>query len=76
MTGTPAASSCSQRQRLAEVVQQHLQRISQLSRATSEALANGNENLMQALDKEVELEIGAKERALGALREHRKEHGC
>ena len=38
--------------------------------------ANRNENLVSELDKLVENALGAKERALGALRQHRKEHGC
>ncbi len=68
--------ACPERRRLIEVVQHHLIRIAELSHATAEALTNGNENLTRELDKEVENEIGAKERALGALRQHREEHGC
>jgi hypothetical protein len=30
----------------------------------------------QALDKDLENAVGAKERAFGALSQHRKEHGC
>jgi hypothetical protein len=29
-----------------------------------------------AIDKEIENTLGEKERALGALREHQREHGC
>ncbi|HJT88833.1 MAG TPA: hypothetical protein VJ732_13280 [Bryobacteraceae bacterium] len=68
--------ACLEQQRLIDVVLGHLTRISELSRATGDALSNRNENLARALDKQVETEIGAKERALGALRQHRQEHGC
>ena len=69
-------SPCLRQQELIEDVQRHLMRISELSRATAEALAAGSEGLAAELDKEVELELGVKERAMGALYQHRKEHGC
>jgi hypothetical protein len=72
----PDSPPCTEQQRLIEEVQMHLLRISELSRAMADAVANRNENLTRELDKEAEREIGEKERALGALRQHRKEHGC
>jgi hypothetical protein len=57
-------------------VQGHLIRISELTRAVSEALASDAENLAAELDRQVDLEIGLKERAMGALHEHPREHGC
>jgi phage shock protein A len=71
-----APRSCPERQRLMGKVQQHLIRIAELSHAAADALANGNENLVREVDSLVEHELGAKERALGALRQHREEHGC
>jgi hypothetical protein len=59
-----------------EQVQDHLIRIADLSRATAEAVANESENLVRELDKQVEREIGSKERAIGRLRQHREDHGC
>lgn len=67
---------CPQQQKLIEEVQDHLIRIAELSRATADAVANRNENLTRELDKQVEAEVGKKERALGRLRQHREEHGC
>jgi len=75
MSETPA-SECAQKQTLMQHVQDHLIRIAELSRATAEAIANEAENLVRELDKQVEREIGAKERCLGALRQHRHDHGC
>ena len=68
--------ACIEQQRLIAEVQQHLKRIAELTRATSEAVANRNENLTSELDRQTEQELGKKERALGALRQHRKDHGC
>ena len=67
---------CPDQQKLMADVQDHLMQISQLTRAVAEALANGNENFAAELDKQVDLELGKKERAMGALHQHRKEHGC
>jgi hypothetical protein len=67
---------CLRQQELIEEVQGSLMRISELTRTIAEALASGNENFAAELDKEVDLELGRKERAMGALHEHRKEHGC
>jgi hypothetical protein len=57
-------------------VQSHLLRISELVRAIAQALTDGNENLAADLDKQVDLELGLKERGMGALHQHRNEHGC
>jgi hypothetical protein len=67
---------CVEQQTLIETIQAHLLRIAELSRATSEALENRNLNFARQLDQEVETELGAKERAFGALQQHRKDHGC
>ena len=74
MADTP--SPCRRQQELVEDVQRHLIRISELTRAVAEALANKNENLAAELDRQVDLELGLKERGMGALHQHRKEHGC
>ena len=59
-----------------EKVQRHLLNISELAGRIAESIANRNENTAAELDKQVDLELGLKERAMGALHEHRKEHGC
>lgn len=51
-------------------------RISELTRSIADALTNGDEDSASELDKQVDLEFGRKERAMGALHEHRREHGC
>jgi hypothetical protein len=72
----PTPAACRQQQELIDKVQEHLIRIADLSRATAEAVAHRNEHMTRELDREVEEEIGKKERALGALRQHRADHGC
>ena len=70
------AISCERQRELTIHVHHHLIRISELSRAAADAVVNRYENLARELDVQLEDELGAKERALGALQEHRKEHGC
>ena len=67
---------CLAQQKLITAVQDHLMQVCKLTRAIAEALTNGNENFAAELDKQVDLEFGKKERAMGALHQHRKEHGC
>jgi hypothetical protein len=74
MSNLPPA--CLRQQELIADVQGHLIRLSELARFTSAAVAAGNENTVAELDRQFEEEVGEKERAMGALREHRKMHGC
>ena len=67
---------CARQQELNEEVQRHLKRIAELAHAEVDALQDRHTNLWLKLDKEIELEIGEKERCIGALNEHRREHGC
>lgn len=72
----PTKPACLEQQRLIDCVQERLIRIIELTHALQEAVANRNENLTRKIDQEIEEEIGGKERALGALRQHQKDHGC
>jgi hypothetical protein len=67
---------CVRQQELIEQVQQHLIRLSELARREASLVATEEEAVWLAVDKEIENELGEKERALGALREHQREHGC
>lgn len=71
-----AIPPCLEQQELLKAVLGHLEKLSQLAQAAKAALGNGNEKLAFELDAQVESELGAKERAMGALRQHRIEHGC
>jgi hypothetical protein len=69
-------SICLRQQELIRETQRHLIRLAELAKQESEAIASRNESLILALDQDIENTLGLKERALGALSEHRKEHGC
>ena len=56
--------------------QRHLMQLADLAKRESEAIASRDENLILALDHEIENTLGLKERSLGGLHEHRNEHGC
>lgn len=49
---------------------------SELTRGIAEALKNHDGIFAAELDKQVDLEFGLKERGMGALHQHGKEHGC
>ncbi len=68
-------TDCPEQMRLIEKVRFHLKRIAELSDLTAGALGMDMERVTE-FDKQTELEIGEKERALGALRQHTFEHGC
>ena len=53
-----------------------LQLITGLTSAQLEAFQAQDQALFMRLDKELENAMGAKERAVGAMRQHAKEHGC
>ena len=67
---------CSRQQQFIEQVQRHLIRLSELAREEALIIASQNDNTWLAIDKQIEHELGEKERCLGALHEHRAEHGC
>lgn len=53
--------------------------LEQLRQLTSRQLAVFDANILSEfgkLDRELELTVGRKERAIGALRQHAAEHGC
>jgi hypothetical protein len=75
MEGTQV-SMCPRQAELIEEVRIYLQRLAELAHAEAEALQCGHQGLWREIDQEIENVIGEKERAIGALNEHRTEHGC
>ena len=69
-------SICLRHEELVLETQRHLMRLAELAKLEADAIASRNESLILALDQDIENTLGLKERALGALHEHRKEHGC
>lgn len=62
--------------RLQSEVSTILRVITELTSAQLEAFQIQDQALFMRLDKKLENAMGAKERAVGAMREHAKEHGC
>ena len=71
-----AEERCAQYARLQSEVAEILQLIANLTSGQLEAFQTKDQALFIRLDKELENAMGAKERAVGAMRQHAKEHGC
>jgi hypothetical protein len=67
---------CSRQEELVAETQRHLVRLAELAKQEAEAIASRDEALILALDQDIENTLGLKERALGALHEHRNTHNC
>ena len=67
---------CPKQRELIGRVQSHLERLTELMGFASVALEHGQQNTSMEIDRQIENELGAKERAMGALNEHRSQHGC
>ncbi len=67
-------TDCPRCRELYEKVQNQLRTLGELIHAEREAVANKSENLWLALDRQLEEEFGAKERAMGALSDHMHHH--
>jgi hypothetical protein len=71
-----ASVGCIKKQELLAAVEAQLEIIAELARAEVVAIKGDTDNAWAEIDNQIELAIGKKERAIGGLREHRKEHGC
>lgn len=54
----------------------HLMEMAALSKEEADVVPMGDRDAIDELDKRIEAKIGEKERSLGALKQHRGEHGC
>lgn len=48
----------------------------QRSRELVDTIGTSAENTLMELDRQIEMKFGEKERAMGALQHHQREHGC
>jgi hypothetical protein len=69
------ATPCEDCERLESAVREAFERIILISTSLLEALRNSDQATFSRLDKELELTAGAKERAIGAFRQHSTEPG-
>ena len=67
-------NTCKECERLRGEVQDVLARITQFTTAQLSAFRSDDNAAFMRLDKELEITMGAKERAIGALRQHEREH--
>ena len=69
-------SACTRQQELIREVIARLSRLAVLAHEETRALTQGHGESWKQIDQEIENVIGEKERCIGALNEHRLEHGC
>ncbi len=69
-------SNCPEYDLLAGAVDQILRDLSEKTSLHLELFRSKQHEKFMRLDKELELLIGEKERAIGALRQHSKDHRC
>jgi hypothetical protein len=71
-----AVETCATRAALTRQVDDVVARVVELIYRRSAAIEYGHENTVMVIDRQIEHSLGEKERAIGALLQHRKEHGC
>ena len=69
-------TTCPEYDRLESYVENVLGNLAQITTLTVELFRAGDFPACKRLDKDIELAIGEKERAVGALRQHMAEHKC
>jgi hypothetical protein len=69
-------ANCSEYVRLRSEVENTLGNLAQVTTLLLDLFRAGDSDKYKHLDRELELTIGAKERAVGALLQHVKEHHC
>jgi hypothetical protein len=69
-------ANCSEYNRLRAEVENVLGNLAQTTTLLLELFRSKDLSGVQRLDKQLELTVGEKERTLGALRQHLKEHNC
>ena len=67
---------CPKREELRAAATELLELMGRLCSEQSKAIRENDHTRLAALDRKFEEAFGQKERAYGALEEHRKEHGC
>ena len=68
--------NCPEYDRLRSDVENILGNLAQVTTLLLELFRSGDSHKYTRLDKELELTVGEKERAVGALRQHVREHNC
>lgn len=69
-------AGCPEYDRLSTEVENILGNLAQVTTLLLELFRSKDLNGVHRLDKQLELTVGEKERCIGALRQHIKEHNC
>lgn len=69
-------SKCAEYDRLENEVESVLSKLAELTSLQLKLFQTGKLDQLRSVDKELENTVGAKERAIGALRQHTLEHKC
>jgi hypothetical protein len=69
-------ANCPEYTRLRSELEKVLGNLAQVTTLLLELFRSGDSQNYKHLDKELELTVGTKERAVGALRQHIKDHKC
>ena|SRR5579871_6738617 len=69
-------AQCAEYDRLSTEVENVLGNLAQLTTLLLELFRSSDWNGVRRLDKELEFTVGEKERSIGALRQHVREHKC
>ena len=69
-------ANCPEYERLRSELENVLGNLAQVTMLLLELFRSGDSHRYKHLDKELELTVGAKERAVGALQQHVREHKC
>ena len=69
-------ANCPEYDRLRSELENVLGNLSQVTLLLLELFRSGDSHRYKHFDKELELTVGAKERAVGALQQHMREHKC
>jgi hypothetical protein len=68
--------TCSVRDKLSQEAQDTLNVMIEEIQKARDALKRDDKQLLLMSDRSMEVALGKKERAFGALAEHKREHGC
>ncbi len=67
---------CPEHLRLMADAERILSELIDLMHRQREAISDQHTNTLLLIDQEIERKFSEKERAMGALQQHRREHGC
>jgi hypothetical protein len=67
---------CEKQEKIRRTAMEILRRIDALTDEQVQAMRDHDDERLMAADKLLEAAFGKKQRAFGALLDHRKEHGC